>query len=125
MPQLHEERSELANALLKLVYGASVTIVGGAATYAGITGIDGGVLKQVWQGLQVPSPVISMGATAALAIVWIQWSKDRKEHRERTIDYIEGMNMAARLREKDMNENQKLRDKLKWYEQQQKRSRGR
>ncbi len=86
--------------------GVSLVVVLGTL---GETGADHGAIKDIWEGLKVPSPVISMVLAFGLYIVWREWQRDRGQHTERTSEYINGMNTAARLREIDMREKSKLR----------------
>lgn len=105
------ENGSIAWENVRRLLGVAVGAIGLAAL--GLTaerGLDGGFIKQAWEALKVPSPTISMVTTVALYTVWKAWKKDRQEHAERTVDYVIGMNTAARLRESDKREKARLRE---------------
>lgn len=42
-----------------------------------------------------------MGSVYIAFIIWREWQRDRKEHADRTSDFVKTMNRYARLRELD------------------------
>lgn len=111
-PAVDKRPPSLNDSFRRLIAGlVSLGIVMGAGIM-GETGQDGGFIKDAWEALKVPSPVISMVLAIGIWMVWREWMKDRAEHAARTLDYVVGMNSAAALRETDKVDKARMRERI-------------
>lgn len=112
----HPKKASFSKGQLGAFAGVGAFGVLGAFGVVGETVNDGGLILRMigefWSSIKVASPPLSMGCILAVIVLWNARERDREEHRQRTLDYVVGMNTAARVREADKREKAKLRETI-------------